>query len=235
MVREAEKMGLLVWSEIPVYWTIDYENEETYRNAENQLTEMITRDKNRAAVILWSIANETPVSDARNKFLGRLAEKTRSLDNSRLVTAALDTHSGDEGENVIDDPLGGYVDVIGINNYCGWYYEKPESCGEIKWRNTYDKPMMMSEYGAGALQGYHGKAEDRWTEEYQVAVYESNIEMLKGIEFLAGASPWILMDFRSARRHLKKIQKDFNRKGLISEQGVRKKAFYVLQEYYMED
>lgn len=235
MVREAEKMGLLVWSEIPVYWTIQYDNEATYQNAENQLTEMISRDKNRAAVILWSIANETPVSEPRNRFLGKLAKKVRSLDNTRLITAALDTHSGDEGARVIDDPLAQIVDVIGINNYCGWYSGTPESCPDIRWKNPYDKPMIMSEFGGGALQGYHGAANERWTEEYQAAVYENNIEMLRNIEFLAGASPWILMDFRSARRHLKKIQKDFNRKGLISEQGKPKEAFYILQDYYINE
>ena len=92
--------------------------------------------------------------------------------------------------------------------------------------------MIMSEVGAAALQGYHGLPNERWTEEYQDDVFKYNIEMMKNIDFLAGVSPWILMDFRSARRHLKKIQKDFNRKGLISEQGVRKKAFYRLQNYY---
>ena len=232
MVREAEKMGLMVWSEIPVYWTILYENPETYQNAEKQLTTMIQRDKNRAGVVLWSIANETPLSDARNSFLKRLARKARSLDDSRLLTAALDTHSGSFGERVIEEPMGEVVDVIGINNYCGWYYQEPEKCVDVTWRNTYDKPMIMSEFGGGALQGYHGKTNERWTEEYQEAVYKYNIEMLKKIDFLAGTSPWILMDFRSPRRHLKKIQKDFNRKGLISEQGERKKAFYTLQKYY---
>ena len=232
MVREAEKLGLMVWSEIPVYWTILYENQETYKNAEKQLTEMIQRDKNRAGVVLWSIANETPLSDARNSFLGRLAKKARSLDDSRLLTAALDTHSGSFGERVIDEPMGEVVDVIGINNYCGWYYQEPEKCSDVSWKNTFDKPMIMSEFGGGALQGHHGNPNERWTEEYQEAVYKYNIEMLKKIGFLAGTSPWILMDFRSPRRHLKKIQKDFNRKGLISEQGNRKKAFYTLQKYY---
>jgi beta-glucuronidase len=232
MVREAEKLGLMVWSEIPVYWTILYENQETYQNAENQLTAMIQRDKNRAGVVLWSIANETPLSDARNNFLGRLAKKARSLDDSRLLTAALDTHSGNFGERVIDEPMGEVVDVIGINNYCGWYYQEPEKCSDVTWKNTFDKPMIMSEFGGGALQGHHGNPNERWTEEYQEAVYKYNIEMLEKIEFLAGTSPWILMDFRSPRRHLKKIQKDFNRKGLISEQGNRKKAFYTLQKYY---
>lgn len=232
MVREAEKMGFMVWSEIPVYWTILYDNIDTYANAEAQLTAMINRDRNRAAIVLWSIANETPVSDTRNVFLGKLAKKARELDNSRLITAALDTQSGSGDEKVINDPLGAVVDVIGVNNYCGWYVGAPSSCENIKWKNDYNKPMIMSEVGAGALQGNHGAPNERWTEEYQDEVYKYNIEMMKNIDFLSGTSPWILMDFRSARRHLKGIQKDFNRKGLISEQGVKKKAFYRLQEYY---
>jgi len=232
MVREAEKMGLMVWSEIPVYWTVLYENEETYQNAENQLKEMIARDKNRAGVVLWSIANETPIGDARLTFLTKLAAQARSMDQTRLITAALDTQNKKDGVNVIDDPLGEYVDVIGVNSYCGWYGGTPRSCRNLKWASEYDKPVIFSEFGGGALQGLHGEDNERWTEEYQSAVYRNNIEMLKNIEFLAGTSPWILMDFRSHRRHLKRIQADFNRKGLISEQGVKKESFYIMQEYY---
>jgi len=232
MVKEAEKLGLLIWSEIPVYWTVSFGNELTYELAQKQLEEMISRDKNRAAIILWGIANETPLSEERFVFLKKLAEKARSLDASRLITAALDTQSEEDGVKLIDDPLGEVVDVIGINSYCGWYYEEPSSCSGIKWKNLYEKPMIMSEIGGGALAGLHGEVNERWTEEYMDDVYKYNLEMIDNISFLRGMTPWILMDFRSARRHLKNIQKDFNRKGLISEQGEKKKAFYRLQEYY---
>ncbi len=218
MVREAEKMGLMVWSEIPVYWTVLFENEDTFKNAEQQLEDMMIRDKNRAAVVLWSIANETPVSEGRNTFLKNLADRARAIDDTRLITAALESHNSKDGVKFIDDPAAGYVDVIGINNYCGWYVRTPESCKDIEWASEYDKPVIVSEFGAGALQGMHGDKNERWTEEYQVSVYENNIEMLKNMDFLAGASPWILMDFRSHRRHLSRIQADFNRKGLISEE-----------------
>ncbi|GAA3619260.1 glycoside hydrolase family 2 protein [Flavivirga jejuensis] len=235
MVREAEKMGFLIWSEIPVYWTVLFDNPDTYLNAENQLSDMISRDKNRAAIILWSVANETPESDSRNLFLKKLTKKVKALDEVRLVTAALDTQKGNDNNHIIEDPLGAYVDVIGINSYCGWYGGAPESCANWKWINHYKKPMIMSEVGAGALQGLHGEANERWTEEYQDEVYKYNIEMMRNIDFLAGASPWILMDFKSHRRHLRRIQNDFNRKGLISEKGIPKKAFYRLQKFYLEE
>lgn len=234
MVTEAEKMGFLIWSEIPVYWTVLFDNKSTYSNAERQLTDMISRDKNRAAIILWSVANETPESESRNTFLSNLSKKVRELDPTRLITAALDTQRGNENERIIEDPLGEFVDVIGINSYCGWYGGTPESCANWDWVNHYDKPMIMSEVGAGALQGLHGAANERWTEEYQDEVYKYNIEMMKNIDFLAGTSPWILMDFKSHRRHLRRIQNDFNRKGLISEKGIPKKAFYTLQKFYKE-
>ncbi len=232
MVREAEKMGFMIWSEIPVYWTVQFENADTYVNAENQLTEMISRDKNRAGVVLWSVANETPESTERLSFLTHLAEHARKLDSTRLITAALDTQSQDNEGRLIEDPLGKAVDVIGINNYCGWYYGSPESCADIQWRSAYNKPMIMSEIGGGALFGMHGEKNERWTEEYQADVYKNNIKMMENIDFLAGVSPWILMDFRSSRRPLKRIQEDFNRKGLISEQGMKKQSFFILQDYY---
>ena len=117
------------------------------------------------------------------------------MDNTRLITAALDTQTRRKGVNHIEDLFGEFVDVIGINSYCGWYGGTPTSCSNIKWESEYNKPVIMSEFGAGALQGNHGNEIDRWTEEYQDAVYINNIEMLKNIEFLAGTSPWILMDF----------------------------------------
>lgn len=233
MVRMAEEMGLLVWSEIPVYWTIEWENEAVFHAASQQLEEMIIRDKNRAAVVMWSVANETPISEPRTAFLRRLVEKARTLDNTRLLTGALEPHS-DETHHILDDPFGQYLDVIGVNNYCGWYGGTPESCSGLQWKMLYDKPLIMSEYGGGALQGLHGSETERWTEEYQAAVYRNNIEMLKKMPFLRGATPWILMDFYSARRPLTDIQDYFNRKGLISDQGIRKQAFFILQNYYTE-
>lgn len=232
ILKMADEMGLMVWSEIPVYWTIQFENSAVYANAENQLTEMISRDKNRVSIILWSVANETPSHDARFTFLEKLVTKTRELDSSRLVTAALDTQTRKDGLRIIDDPFAGLVDVIGINQYCGWYGHTPEYCASIRWESPYGKPVIISEFGGGALHGKHGKANERWTEEYQAAVYEHNITMIKNMNFVRGTTPWILKDFRSPRRPLPDIQDFWNRKGLLSETGERKLAWQVLHDFY---
>jgi beta-glucuronidase len=235
MTRLADEMGLLVWSEIPVYWTVDFADPAVYAKAEAQLAEMITRDRNRASIALWSIANETPATPERTAFLQALAEHARRLDPGRLVTAALDTQRYEDDARVIDDPLAAAVDVIGINSYCGWYGpDRPQDCRQYAWRSPYGKPVIMSEFGAGALQGRHGPADHRWTEEYQAAVYEANLAMIGNIDFLRGLTPWILMDFRSPRRPLPGIQDYWNRKGLLSETGAKKAAWHVLQAWYAD-
>jgi beta-glucuronidase len=236
MVREADKLGLMVWSETPVYWTILWDNPETFANASNQLAESIARDKNRAAIVLWSVANETPVGDARTAFLRKLAGQVRSLDPTRLVTAAM-LHHNDGGAaegatDLIDDPLGADLDVLGCNEYLGWYDGLPDKADRMDFKTIYTKPLIMSEFGADALYGLHGDPLTRWTEEYQENVFQHQVRLLSRIPFLRGTSPWVLMDFRSPRRTLPGIQDFFNRKGLVSVRGDKKKAFYVMQEFY---
>ena len=233
MVREADRMGLMVWSEVPVYWAIQWENPATYKNAANQIDENIARDRNRAAIVIWSVANETPVNEARNTFLRNLVHEVRAQDSTRLVSAAtLASHRGND--IIIEDPLGADLDVLGNNEYIGWYEGMPDRADVVQWKSIYDKPLIMSELGAGALYNMHGDAMTRWTEEYQENVYRHQIGMLERIPFLRGMTPWILMDFRSPRRPLPGIKDYFNRKGLISPRGEKKKAFYVLQEFYRQ-
>jgi beta-glucuronidase len=232
MTRLADEMGLLVWSEIPVYWTISWENPETLRSAEQQLTEMISRDKNRASVILWSVANETPRGDACIKFLTTLVEKARSLDSTRLITAALETHYADPRTIVVEDPLGKFLDVVSCNEYVGWYDGLPEKIDTISWQTPYEKPFILSEFGADAQAGRHGGDLTRFTEEYQANVYRRQVAMFRRIPFLNGTIAWVLVDFRSPRRPLAGIQDFYNRKGLFSDRGERKSAFFILRDYY---
>jgi beta-glucuronidase len=234
MVRVADEMGLLLWTEIPVYWAIQWENPATYAKAEWQLTEMITRDKNRASIILWSVANETPLGDARLKFLSSLAAKARELDPTRLVTAATLTHETTPDHIAVDDPLGQALDVLGCNEYIGWYDGPPGKLDRVQWQTSYDKPVVFSEFGAEALAGNHGDEDAAWTEENMAMIYRRQVAMFRRVPFLQGTIAWVLMDFRSPRRPLPHIQDGFNRKGLFSPRGEKKQAFYVLRDFYRE-
>ena len=230
-VREAERMGILIWSEIPCYWTISWTNPDTYKNAERQLTDMIQRDQNRANVIIWSIANETPHSAERDLFPSRLSKHARSLDSSRLIARAMEVTSASNYKNLLQDNMNEYVDVISFNQYIGWYRDVNDA-PKMEWEIPYDKPVIISEFGGGAKAGLHGPKNQRWTEEFQENLYRENIGMIDKIDGLAGTTPWILKDFRSPRRVLDGIQDYYNRKGLFSDNGEKKKAFYVLQEWY---
>ena len=85
MTRLADRMGIMVWSEVPVYWMIQWENPATLANATNQLQEMIRRDRNKASVVLWSVANETPNTPARLAFLKSLINTAHTDDPTRPV------------------------------------------------------------------------------------------------------------------------------------------------------
>ena len=175
--RLADKLGLMVWSEIPVYWGIDWTNPHTLDVAKHQLWEMIRRDHNHASVILWSMSNETPESPERNAFIHQLAVEARSEDPTRLITSAIVTHF--KGTTAtLDDPLGQDLDVLGYNEYLGWYQGTAATIPDYTWQNPMGKPVIMSEFGAGAKAGLHGPATDMFTEEYQDNVYRQQFQML---------------------------------------------------------
>ncbi len=235
MTRVADKLGILVWSEIPVYWGNAWTNPHTFDVASQQLHEMIRRDNNKASVILWSMSNETPISPERTEFIGKLAGLARQQDPTRLITSAMVIpHHAEKNMVVMDDPLGKYLDVLGYNEYFGWYGGKPSEIPQIKWENPMNKPVIISEFGAGAKAGLHKDADYRFSEEYQANVFQQQFQMFKNMPFMAGMTPWLLMDFRSPMRQLPGIQDYYNRKGLISDKGEKKKAFSVLQDYYKQ-
>ena len=196
--------------------------------------DVIARDQNRAAVGLWSVSNETPISAERTAFLKAMADYARQLDSTRLITSAMNQveHAGDI--RTFNDPLGESMDVLGLNEYIGWYEGRPEDADRAQWKFAYQKPVIISEFGGSAQFGLHADSATRFTEEYQANLFQHQLAMLHRIPELAGISPWVLMDFRSPRRFLPGIQDYYNRKGLISDRGQKKQAFYVLQKYYRE-
>lgn len=282
MVRAADRAGIMVWAEIPVYHSIQFDNPCTLASAKQQYSELIDRDQNRAAVILWSLGNETPESEARNRFFVAMAEHVRARDDTRPLTAALLGFGGMEaigryigtllaGEQnalidlvsnpeppviTIDDPLGDIVDVLGYNEYFGWYLsgiltqelrkqgievtEKQvrdlmlEQMEKFAIVTPFDKPLVISEFGAGALQGKRGGPLDVWTEDYQARVYRQQLKMLANSPALRGMSPWILKDFRAPYRLNTEFQDYWNRKGLLSETGREKLAFRLMSDYYRD-
>jgi beta-glucuronidase len=239
-LRLADEMGLIVWSEIPVYWEdVAYTSSATLSLGRQMMSEMILRDRNRCSVGFWSVANETPQTPERLAFLRTIIEDVRRLDPTRLVTAALnknvDVGGVRDGETrlVVADELGRDLDVVAMNQYEGWYGQRtPAEIHQVTFGTTWDKPLLMSEFGADALHGHRGPRESRWTEEHQVWLYEETLKAIAASGAFAGVTPWLLKDFRSPRRWHGRFQRGWNRKGLIDEIGRRKLAFERLAHWY---
>jgi len=233
MERMADRDGVMIWSEIPIWQRISYDKPEVYTKATTMLNEMIRRDRNKASVILWSVSNETPNNPTRTKFLTALANEARKLDPTRPITSALIGPKVDQDAVLQNDPLADALDVVGQNQYIGWYEGRPEDADKKTWTLP-NKPVLMSEFGAEAKQGNHGGPNQRWAEEQQVNVYEHQFIMIRKIPQVRGLIPWVLMDFRSPTRNIPKLQEGYNRKGLLSEDGKKKMAFDLFQKTYKD-
>jgi beta-glucuronidase len=225
----ADQMGLMLWEEIPVYWSIAFENEATYRDAENQLLEMIKRDYNRASVVIWSVGNENADTEARYTFMKRLVETARQADDSRAISAAC---LNDKIDLFINDRLAEHLDIIGINQYYGWYDPDFSKLEKLFANSSPDKPVLITEFGGGARAGHRGAVDEYFTEDNQHALYQKQVETMGRIPYIKGISPWILYDFRCPRR-TNTHQEHYNRKGLLNEdKTLYKKAFYVMRDFY---
>jgi len=234
LVRLADRMGLLLWEESPVYQGVDFSAGGMQAKLDAALTEMIGRDRNRAAVALWSIANETTPGAQRDAALAALAKRGRQMDPSRLIAAALYGPTFSGNTLTVNDPLMASLDVVGVNEYFGWYTPWPVAPEQVVW-TPLGKPLLISEFGAESRYGRHG-ADDvasAWDEEFQAEFYRKQLRMIDRIPFVRGVAPWVLMDYRSPAR-LNPLQGGYNRKGLLSEHGERKLAWQVINDYYDE-
>lgn len=229
--RIADEEGILLWEEIPVYWAIAFGNPDTYANAETQLRELIRRDENRASVIIWSVGNENADTDARLAFMRGLAETARRLDPSRLVSAACLIN---RDHFRIEDRLATHLDVIGLNEYFGWYEPGLENLDRLLDNSDPDRPVVISETGADAVAGLRGPATRLFTEDHQAAVLQGQVDRAVGRDWIAGFFPWILYDFRTERRQTRH-QRGWNLKGLVAaDKHTRKAAFDVVARAYRD-
>ena len=236
MVRSAERRGIMLWQEIPVWQAIDFANPATQDKAVKMLVETIQRDKNRCADCFWGIANETRNTPERNRFLARLLQTGKDIDTTRLFVAAYDLARFDRQADkfVMHDDFYQHLDLVGINKYMGWYEGWPKAPKDIRWDVCPDKPLLISEFGGEAKAGIRGQEDvaGSWSEDFQARLYRMNLEMFQNIPNLVGISPWILYDFRSPTRLHQTFQNGFNRKGLVGDNGQRKQAWYIIHSFY---
>ncbi len=237
IIRMAEKMGIMIWSELPIYQHIEFSSPDVIKKMELMMKEMLRRDRNRCAIIIWSLSNETfSYTPNRDDALIELTQKCRAIDSTRLITSVINDQGYDNNTLYVWDTLYNYLDIISLNEYIGWYVAwqgKPE---ELKCKFGVDeKPVFISEFGGEALYGSNYGPKDEaayWSEEYQENIYKNQIIMFNNIPHLCGVCPWLLVDYRSPGRMHPIYQKGWNRKGLISNKGEKKKAWHIMHNYY---
>ncbi len=198
----ADRLGLLVIDETPAVGLF-FAEEGLSRRLElcRQMThELIARDKNHPSVIMWSVANE-PKSDHPNApaFFRDVYDLAKSLDATRPVT--LVSNQGVKEESFA------FMDLVCLNRYYGWYTNLGQiEMGAQKLSEELDalyakfrKPIILTEFGADALPGWHAVETEMFTEEFQVEMILRDIEILRSKAFVVGEHIWNLCDFKTAQ------------------------------------
>ncbi|MFX1596355.1 MAG: glycoside hydrolase family 2 protein [Promethearchaeota archaeon] len=223
LINIADKIGILILEEIPVYQHCDFKNAFTYKTAESMLEELIKRDKNHPSVIWWSVGNEVPLHERKCvNFTKKLINFVRQLDDTRIITCI--------SRKLIPDLTRKYVDVATINTYFGWYYGHEKMISlilDIIRTPAFNKPWIYTEFGAGAKYGFHAawNKQIKYSEEKQLNLIDFTIRTINSKEYFAGWFIWIYRDFKSPIK-TNQFQQGFNRKGIISEVKNEKKLIY---------
>ena len=234
-VDMCDKEGILFWSEIPMW---GFHEEDMVRplvieRGVNMHKEMVTQYFNHPSIVLWGLMNECATdTDAGVSLLKTFADTIRSMDSSRLITFATN--------RVMKDEALSHVDVIGINQYTGWYEGNIEDWDEwvlnmkahLKEIGMDNKPVFFSEFGVGAMFGVKTFDGLRWTENYQERYYDYTLKLFLSDPDLSGVYLWQFSDIRSnAVRDMTRVR-SFNNKGIVNEYREPKLAYYKTKELF---
>ena len=237
-----DKLGLLVWSEIPIVNQIT-NSQAFFNNCLKMQSEHVLQNISHPSVIMWGYMNEiflrppftksTTGADRNNyikstvELAQKLNDETKALDSTRITVMALHQSQLYNTSGLADIP-----DLVGWNLYMGWYGGEQEQLGEFldKEHSHHPKrPIMISEYGPGAdirLQTNHPKPWD-YSEAYQLQLHASYVNQVFKRPFVIGMAAWNFADFGSAGR-VDGIP-SVNQKGLLTFDRSTKDIYYYYQ------
>ncbi|KAJ5158805.1 uncharacterized protein N7500_008456 [Penicillium coprophilum] len=211
-------------------WGPDNINNNTQRAHKQAIRELISRDKNHASVVMWSIANEpSSAEDGAREYFEPLTKLTRELDPTRPITFA---NVG--GATFKTDLIADLFDVSCLNRYFGWYSETGE-LGEAEaaleeelrgWEKKFNRPMIMTEYGADTIAGLHSTLGLPWSEEFQINMLDMYHRVFDRLESMAGEHVWNFADFQTS---VGIVRVDGNRKGVFTRDRKPKMAAHGLK------
>jgi beta-glucuronidase len=207
--------------------TVNDATREAHRQA---LRELIARDRNHPSVVVWSIANEpesgTPESRA---YFEPLVAEARRLDASRPVGFA-NVMLAPPDKDLITD----LFDVIMLNRYYGWYTATGDLAAAEReleaelnaWATKYDKPIIITEYGADTVAGLHSVLATPWTEDYQVELLAMSHRVFDRVDAVVGEQVWAFADFATPPAV---TRVDGNKKGVFTRERRPKAAAHALR------
>ncbi|XP_055958449.1 beta-glucuronidase-like [Patella vulgata] len=232
---QADQQGFLVVDEVPAVGlnSLDNLSNQTLQNHMNAMSELIQRDKNRPSVFLWSVANE-PRTDRPESlpYFQTIINFTRSLDPNRLVSFMCN-------HDFNSDKCVHLVDLIFINRYVGWYSQtglldliQPQLKYDLdQWAETFNKPLVISKYGAGTMPEIHRVPSTVFSEEYQIdflSRYHRTFDSARGN--LTGEFVWCLTDFNTYQS-IKRV--NGNKKGIFTRERQPKMSAFNLRHRYL--
>lgn len=212
-------------------WSKDTCNDDTRKAHADSIRELIARDKNHACVVMWSITNEPSSGEAgAREYFEPLVKLTRELDSSRPVTFA-NVMFARFDQCLISD----LFDVFCLNRYYGWYLQHGDlASAEVElekellgWEAKYNKPIIMSEYGADTVAGLHSLHDLPWSEDYQIRYYDMYHRVHDRVKSMQGEQVWNFADFQTSTGI---FRVDGNKKGIFTRERRPKGIAHVLRK-----
>jgi len=235
MMDLADRLGFLVIDETPAVGLFFHEQglEKRHALCRQYIEELIARDKNHPSVIMWSVANE-PHSKRppARPFFHDLTDLVRSLDPTRPVTLVSTLGVREEALE--------FCDVVCMNRYHGWYSYPAQLDKGVEAlsqeldaiHDRFPKPLLLSEFGADTIPGWHAQPSEMFSEEYQTEMLTRYIQVAREKPYVIGEHVWNLCDFKTAQAVHRMGAMNF--KGVFTRDRRPKMAAHKLRELWTE-
>ncbi|XP_075167079.1 beta-glucuronidase-like [Haematobia irritans] len=229
----ADENGIMIIDECSSVDT-DYFGAELLYNHKSALEQLVHRDRNRPSVIMWSIANEPRTSKNQSEpYFAEIVRYVKTLDTSRPLTAAINVE-------MEKDKLAQFLDIISFNRYNAWYHNAGHldtiaisvKMEATNWNRKYNRPILMSEYGADTLEGLHLLPEYIWSEDYQIGLFAQHFKAFDFLikqDWFIGEFVWNFADFKTEQTF---TRVGGNKKGVFTRNRQPKSVAHFLRERY---
>ena len=237
MYQLCDREGIVIIDETPAVG-IGGTTEDIYKigsfrkHHEDVIKDLIARDKNHPSVVMWSMGNEPDVvsyPDSAYEYWHSLYEYTKALDPAgRPVTFVCNQN------NYERDRITREMDVVCINRYYGWYNLSGDMEAaayalnmELDFWEEIGKPLIITEYGADTLPGFHLSSPEMFSEEFQILYYRTMNGEFDKRKFIIGEHPWNFADLNTIQGPMRA---DGNRKGLLTRDRRPKMAAHYFRK-----